>query len=114
MLHNLRFFSLPEELIEDIVNNGHAEAASHIPHRLMRGIDTDIPSVRRFPQVIYTRSEAEAEFIYEVTKALDDNRNLFRETHIPYSYDPKTVAQPRSVPLHPGAERYYKEAGFLL
>jgi TRAP-type uncharacterized transport system substrate-binding protein len=79
----------------------------------MRGVDDDVATVERFPQVIYTREEAPDEFIFNVTKALDENRHLFRKTHIPYSYDPATVARPRAVPLHPGAERYYKTTGYL-
>jgi hypothetical protein len=31
---------------------------------------------------------------------------------MPYSYDPANVARPRKVPLHPGAERYYREVGY--
>jgi TRAP-type uncharacterized transport system substrate-binding protein len=68
--------------------------------------------VQRFPQCIYTRAEADDAFIYEVTKALDASRHLFRATHIPYSYDPDNVARERAVPLHDGARRYYTEAGY--
>jgi TRAP-type uncharacterized transport system substrate-binding protein len=53
------------------------------------------------------------DFAYLCTKALDDGRDLFRKVHIPYSYDPKTVTDGCGIPLHPGAERYYREAGFL-
>ena len=111
ILHELRFLPLPPDLIQRIMDNHQAEAPGFIPHRLMRGVNSDIPTVQRFPQVIYTRSEAPYDFIYEVTRALDAGRHLFRETHMPYSYDPANVARPRMVPLHPGAERYYREAG---
>jgi TRAP-type uncharacterized transport system substrate-binding protein len=113
ILHKLRFLPLPADLIQRIMDKGQAEAPGFIPHRLMRGIDDDVATVERFPQVIYTREEAPDEFIFNVTKALDENRHLFRKTHIPYSYDPATVAKPRAVPLHPGAERYYKTTGYL-
>jgi uncharacterized protein len=112
LLHEMRFLPLPEDLVQRIVNNEQAEAPGFIPHRLMRGVDEDVRTVQRFPQVIYTRVEAEDGFVYEVTKALDGSRHLFRETHMPYSYDPNTVARSRTVPLHPGAERYYREAKY--
>ena len=113
MLHDMRFLPLPDDLIEQIMSKHQAEAPGVIPHRLMRGVNEDVATVQRFPQVIYTRAEAPDDFVYEVTKALDNNRQLFRQTHMPYSYDPATVAKPRAVPLHPAAQRYYQEKGFL-
>ncbi|HLF76811.1 MAG TPA: TAXI family TRAP transporter solute-binding subunit [Dehalococcoidia bacterium] len=112
MLHEMRFLPLPDDLIQEIVAKNQAEAAGFIPHRLMRGVNEDVATVQRFPQAIYTREEADEDFVYEVTKALDDASHLFRETHIPYSHHPKTVAKPRAVPLHTGAKRYYDEAGY--
>ena len=47
-----------------------------------------------------------------LAQALDANRRLFRETHIPYSYDPDEVARDHGIPLHPGAEQYYRERGY--
>jgi TRAP-type uncharacterized transport system substrate-binding protein len=113
ILHNLRFQPLPPDLVGLIMERKQAEAPGFIPHRLMRGVNEDIPTVQRFPQVIYTREEAAEDFIYEVAMALDRGRHLFRQTHIPYSYDPGNVAAPRAVPLHAGAARYYREAGYL-
>jgi TRAP-type uncharacterized transport system substrate-binding protein len=112
VLHDLRFLPLPEDLIQQIMDNHQAEAPSFIPHRLFRGVNSDVPTVQRFPQVIYTRSEAPEDFVYEVTRALADGRHLFRETHMPYSYDQANAAKRRKVPLHAGSERFYKESGF--
>jgi TRAP-type uncharacterized transport system substrate-binding protein len=114
VLHDLRFLPLPQDLINLIMERGQAEAPGFIPHRLMRGVDEDIPTVQRFPQAYYTRDDVPEDFIYDVAKALDNGRHLFRQTHMPYSYDPLNVAGPRRVPLHPGAERYYREAGYPL
>jgi TRAP-type uncharacterized transport system substrate-binding protein len=113
ILHDLRFLPLPTDLIERIMDKRQAEAPGFIPHRLLRGVNEDIPTVQRFPQVIYTRSEAQEEFVYRVTEALDKGRHLFRQTHMPYSYDPANVAKPRAVPLHSGAERYYRATGYI-
>lgn len=113
ILHEMRFLPLPPDLIERLCDSGEVEGRGFIPHRLMRGVNEDIPSVERFPQVIYTREEIPEAFVYEVTKALDRSRQLFRQTHLPYSYDPLTVAKPRAVPFHDGALRYYREVDYL-
>lgn len=112
ILHDLQFQPLPDDLIRRICDEGEAEGPGFIPHRLMRHIYEDIPTVERFPQLIYTREEAPEDFIYEVTKTLDNSRHLFRKTHLPYSYDERNVARPHPVPLHDGAERYYNEVGY--
>jgi TRAP-type uncharacterized transport system substrate-binding protein len=113
ILHDMRFFPLPQDLIDTIMERGQAEAPGAIPHRLMRGINEDLPTVQRFPQVVYTTANAPDDLIYDVARAFDTNRQLFRNTHMPYSYDPANVAAPRKVPLHPAAERYYRERGYL-
>jgi hypothetical protein len=102
VLYDLRFLPVPEELARKLCDAGLYEEPGFIPHMLMRGIREDIPSVQRLPTVFYTRDDVDEGFIYEVTKALDDGRHLFRQTHMPYSYDPRYVARPRGVPL-PGA-----------
>jgi hypothetical protein len=71
-----------------------------------------VATVQRPPQVIYARDDLPEDFAHVVARALDEHRELFRLTHMPYSYDPKTVAQHTGVPLHPGAEHYYRDMGY--
>jgi TRAP-type uncharacterized transport system substrate-binding protein len=54
------------------------------------------------------------EFAYLFARALDEGRALLRQTHIPFSYDERTVGMDVAVPLHPGAEQYYREMGYPL
>lgn len=112
VLHNLRFLPLPDDLIAHICEHLGGEPG-FIPYRLMRGVEAPTASVYRPSQVIFGRDDMPEDFAYLLAKALDDGRHLFRETHIPYSYDPKTVADGGGIPLHPGAERYYREVGYL-
>ncbi|MEM3574904.1 MAG: TAXI family TRAP transporter solute-binding subunit [Candidatus Bathyarchaeia archaeon] len=50
---------------------------------------------------------------YAITKAICDNRNVwvvaYKASEV---FDPKT-AWKTPIPLHPGAERYYKEMGYM-
>lgn len=113
ILWNLRFLPLPDDLIQSIRKEIGGEPGA-IPHLLLRGVQGDVPSVLREPQCIYARDDTPDDFVYLLAKALDDNRHLFRHTHIPYSLDPKNVAKATGVPLHPAAERYYREMGYPL
>jgi hypothetical protein len=52
--------------------------------------------------------------IYQVTKALYENRADLGNTHVLLKYIGKeTVARGMGIPLHPGAEKYYREAGIV-
>jgi TRAP transporter TAXI family solute receptor len=51
---------------------------------------------------------------YTMTKALNDNADQVRALHASLKpYDPSKGWMALGVPLHPGAERYYREKGYL-
>jgi TRAP transporter TAXI family solute receptor len=110
--HELRFLPLPDDLIQRIATEAGGEPG-FIPHQLMRGVVGDVPSVARSAHVIYGRDDLPDDFAYLLAKTLDEKRHLFRQVYLPYSYDPKTAARQDGIPLHPGARRYYAEAGYL-
>ncbi|MDO7655424.1 MAG: immunogenic protein, partial [Paracoccaceae bacterium] len=63
-----------------------------------------------------TSSKEDDTLIYEVTKALwnDKTRVLLDVGHAKgKSITPATALDGIGIPLHPGAERFYKEAGLL-
>jgi uncharacterized protein len=108
---NLRFLPLPETLIQAIVTR-YGGAPGHIPFRLFRGVDAPVPSVSRPYQLIFGRDDMPEDFAYLLARTLDNKRELFRSTHIPFSYDSRVVAHDHGIPLHPGALRYYHERGY--
>ena len=96
------------------------------------GIDRPLLAVDESDFLLLTREEAEGDFVYAVTKVIDQNRRRIEEGAVTVQY---TYSQPlpipqmivRSpltgpiseqwktggVPLHRGAERYYQEAGYI-
>ena len=59
---------------------------------------------------------ADAELVYEITRALwhPNNRKILDNGHAKARLiRPETALEGVSIPLHPGAERYYREAGLL-
>ena len=111
ILHNLRFLGLPADLLGRMCAELGGEPG-FIPFRLYRGVTQDTPSLYRPWQVIYARDDTPEDFAYLLARALDDNRQLFRQTLLPFSYDPKEVARDNGLPVHPGAARYYQEMGY--
>ena len=55
-----------------------------------------------------------SEMAYNITKALNDNADRVRKIHGSLAdYEPSKGHLFLGVALHPGAERYYKEKGWL-
>ena len=110
--NDMRFLPMPQDLRESMAK----EVGGHlvdIPTALVRGVDTPVPSVGTSARAIYAKEDLSADFTYTVAKSLDANRDLFRWTHVPFTYDSRLVTQLPPVPLHSGAERYYREVGYI-
>lgn len=63
-----------------------------------------------------TRSDIDEALIYDITRALwnESSRRLLHAGHVKGSeIRPENALHGLAVPLHPGAERYYREAGIL-
>lgn len=112
ILHNMRFLQMPDSLIQAIATEIGGRPGT-LPHHLVRGIDTDMPAPRRGHQAYYGRSDMPDDFVRLLAQALDENRDLFRSVHLPFSYDPDNVADTGGLPLHPAAEAYYREKGYV-
>ena len=80
---------------------------------LLRGVDRAIPTVARSGEVVFARADLSDKDAYAIAKAIDQNRQALRWYIRPYSYDSRTVWKNGSVPLHPGAARYYREMGYM-
>ena len=111
-LDDLQFFDLPEPLLAKLAQlPGYTRATA--PIALLRGAERPIPTVMRSAHVIYVREEAPERFAYTVAKALDEHQELFRMYGDPWYYDTRLVAKSTVIPLASGAERYYRERGYL-
>ena len=61
------------------------------------------------------RTDMPDDLVYAMTKALADNIEKFHAVHPQHQfYDPKVAwRNVGGVPLHPGAEKFYREAGYM-
>jgi TRAP-type uncharacterized transport system substrate-binding protein len=108
----LRFLQLPDDLLQSMAAASDWEIG-YTPVQLMRGMDKPIRTVLTSGTVIYGRADMPDQFAYDVAKALDENKRSLIFSILPFSYNPDLVGQARGVPLHPGAERYYREKGYI-
>jgi TRAP transporter TAXI family solute receptor len=109
---DLEFLTLPQELRERLVREfGFAHVT--MPLGYFKGVKTDYPTVELSGQAVYARADMPDEFAYQLTKAMDEEREAYLWSIRPFPYDTRKVWKVGTVPLHPGAERYYREVGYM-
>jgi len=84
-----------------------------IPAGTYKGIDKDVETYAVTATVITNESVAE-EVVYDMVKTVFENLDELKASHAAFRVlDPKEMLQGLSAPLHPGAEKYYKEKGWM-
>ncbi|MEW6262223.1 MAG: TAXI family TRAP transporter solute-binding subunit [Thermodesulfobacteriota bacterium] len=64
--------------------------------------------------VIMVHKDMSADVAYRLAKAFNDNFEKVRKVHASLDdYRPQNGPSDKTIPLHPGAEKYYKEKGLL-
>jgi len=64
--------------------------------------------------ILFTHVGTNDEVVYRIVKQVVENIDLFRRQHPAFSkLAAEKMSQDTIVPLHPGAERYFKEAGII-
>jgi uncharacterized protein len=110
---DLQFLEFAPELMAQMSERFLLEIVP-VPIGLLKGVDRAMTTLARNGQSVFGRQDLPEDFAYDVARALDENRSKLKYLNRPYFYDPRTVAKGiGGVPLHPGAERYYREQGYL-
>jgi uncharacterized protein len=110
---DLYFMELPDELLGQIAEQNVDAELVEAQHSLLRGVDRRIKTLGRSGESIFARDDTPEQAAYDLAKAMDENQAALKWFIRIYSYDPGTVWQNFGVPLHPGAERYYREVGYI-
>ncbi len=82
-----------------------------VPKGAYKGVEADIPTVAVMA-ILVARAEMEEAMAYQITKAIFDNLKDIERAHAKgKELTPATALNGMSVPLHPGAEKFFKEKG---
>jgi uncharacterized protein len=100
--------------VDKLVADNPYYSKAIIPGGMYRGTDSDTETfgVRA---TFVTTAELPDEVVYQVVKAVFENFDDFKKLHPAFANLKKEemVTAALSAPLHPGAVRYYKEAGLM-
>jgi len=110
---DLYFMELPEELLKQIASQNIDAEFVEVHQKLLKGINRNTRTLGRSGEAIFARDDSPEQAAYDMAKAIDENHGALKWFIRVYTYDPKTVWQNFGVPLHPGAEKYYREAGYI-
>jgi TRAP transporter TAXI family solute receptor len=111
----LRMLPVPDDLVAKLrqVNPGFVKHVIPKGTYAQYGIEEDVPTVQA-ATILMAHARTPADVVYKITKAIVESREDFaRVTAAMKGVTAKDMAQSFGLPYHPGAERYYREAGLL-
>lgn len=110
---DLRFLSLSPSTVEKLTKAGYS--AAEMPAGMFKGLEAPVKTVG-FPTILFTTDQMSADIAYLITKALCENAEVLGRGHAGLrAFVPEAAWRPErtGLPLHAGAERYYRERGWL-
>lgn len=113
--HRFKVIALSDEEMKKI----NSDYPYYVPGIMKAGtyatIKEDIPTIFGFP-VLFTHKDVPDDIIYKALKAIWDNFYIMESTHpSQIGLTPERAYEniKQLLPLHPGAERYYREIGVI-
>ncbi|MFJ7283625.1 TAXI family TRAP transporter solute-binding subunit [Pseudomonas sp. NPDC099000] len=107
----LNYVSIPPDVVAKIGNAAYQPA--QIPANTYDGQPESVPTVA-ITNILVTREDVSDDVAYQMTKLMFENLTRLGNSHsAAKDIKLQNAARNLPIPLHPGAERYYKEAGAL-
>ncbi|MFV0515739.1 MAG: TAXI family TRAP transporter solute-binding subunit [Jhaorihella sp.] len=100
--------------IDKLIADNPYYAPATIPGGMYRGTDEDVTTFGVGATVV-TRAEVSDEVVYQFVKAVFENFDDFKNLHPAFANltEANMIKNSLSAPLHPGAEKYYRERGWI-
>jgi len=111
----LQLMSIPKSIQDMVIKKAPFYFGSPIPASAYEGVSTDTATLAVAAQWLVSADQSE-ELVYGITKALwnKNTRKLLDRGHAKgKDVQTSSALDAIGIPLHPGAERFYKEAGLL-
>lgn len=109
---DIKFIPIAKDVLEKINTANPYYTIGEIPVGYIKGLDKPVPTLS-IGTVIAIRQDLPEDLVYNITKAMFEHKNELDAIQPQWKLTTKeTAAKNIPMPLHPGAEKYYKEAGF--
>ncbi len=111
--HKISIIPLTGAPIKKLQKTQPYYASTVLPAGTYKGLDKDIETLA-VRAIWATHAGLSDDIAYAVTKALYENTDTMAKVHVKgKEINLETALQSVSIPLHPGAERYYREKGII-
>ena len=110
---DVKFLSVEAERVKGLAELGYQPAT--MPADVFKGQTQPVSTVG-FPTVLITNTALPEPVAYTITKTIIESKDALVRGHAGLAaFDPQTAWKPENVgiPLHPGAERAYREKGWM-
>ena len=105
------FIGIDKEHREKLIQRSPYLSHAVIPSNTYKGIDQDLPTLA-VTCMLVASSDLGSDLVYKLTKAIFEHLDILGESHIKGKLvSLETSLRGMILPLHPGAEKYYKEVG---
>lgn len=100
--------------IDKLIAENPFYAAATVPGGMYKGSDADTHTFG-VKATFVTSAKVDDDVVYQVVKAVFDNFDRFKRLHPAFEHlkEEDMIKAGLSAPLHPGAEKYYKERGWM-
>ena len=110
---DLVFLPLSDEGIKKLTAYGYE--ITFLPAKSFKGQDRDVPLVG-WPTILLAHRDLKPEAAYILTKTTVENKEKLVKAHAGFKdFNPEDAwkLERYGIPLHPGAERYYRDKGMM-
>ena len=110
---NMRIVPVDENLLKKILGEHPYYYRSVVKAKAYKGLEQDT-TIMGFSTTLWTHAGVSSDYVNTFLKTLFDHREEYYSIHVAAKeMTPESALNGLSVPLHPGAEKYFKETGIL-
>jgi len=107
--NDIRLLEVDDEHADKLIESYPFYTKYKVPGGSYKGVDSDAQTVAVVATYIVS-DELDEDLVYKMTKALFENADEIAKAHPKGAYlDPEYSVSGISIPIHPGAQKYYKE-----
>ena len=119
---DMTFLPVRDDILDTLVEKYGFIKAMLTKGMIDGAVKQDLPTLDWSGWLLFTRDDVDDDLIYLITKIVVENKHLFEmsfkgqpleKSDLVYPIDPTQIWKNTGVPLHPGAERYFREHGHM-
>jgi hypothetical protein len=111
-LTKMKMLPIKEEVL-DRLQQKHQYVKIRLPKQIHYFVKEDTPHMAE-AVILVVRKGLDDDVVYKLVKAIAEQPDRIRRIHQTYKdFDPKTAWKDLGGPMHPGAEKFYREKGYM-